>query len=115
MSLENTHPIDGVAPGHEVALLLKTGPFAVALRAAIRARGLGLERIRYRLRARGVSISLATLSHWQSGRCRPERRESLLALEHIERVLEIPPDSLVQLLDPPRRRTGCMPALPRKV
>lgn len=45
--------------------------FARVLRAAIQARGLGLERIRDRLRVQGISVSLATLSYWQSGRSRP--------------------------------------------
>ncbi|WP_199431287.1 transcriptional regulator [Qaidamihabitans albus] len=89
----------GGAPGLES--LLATGPFAEALRAAIRRRGLGLERIQYRLRACGVPVSLATLSHWQSGRCRPERPESLAALRCLEEVLGVPRGSLVRLL--PRR------------
>jgi len=104
MTLEKTRTVERAAAGREVGPLLVTGPFEAALRAAIRARGLGLERIRYRLRGRGVSISLATLSHWQSGRCRPERPESLLALCHIEEVLEVPPGSLTNLLGPPRSR-----------
>ncbi|MBB4688093.1 transcriptional regulator [Amycolatopsis jiangsuensis] len=84
--------------------LLETGPFAEALRAAIRARGLGLERIRYRLRDRGTSLSLATLSHWQSGRCRPERRDSLLALRNLEDILGVPDGALRRLVGPPRSR-----------
>jgi len=105
MTLEKTRTVEQAVAGREVGLLLASGPFEAALRAAIRARGLGLERIRYRLRGRGVSISLATLSHWQSGRCRPERPESLLALDHIEEVLEVPAGSLTNLLGPPRSRT----------
>jgi transcriptional regulator with XRE-family HTH domain len=104
MTAQKTHTVERAAAGREVELLLATGPFAAALRAAIRARGLGLDRIRYRLRSRGVSISLATLSHWQSGRCRPERSESLVALAHIEEVLRVPPGSLTHLLGPPRSR-----------
>ncbi|HWD04127.1 MAG TPA: transcriptional regulator [Amycolatopsis sp.] len=88
----------------DLGRLLETGPFADALRAAIRARGLGLDRIRYRLRARGTSLSLATLSHWQSGRCRPERPESLMALRNLEDILHVPPHSLRRLLGPPRSR-----------
>ncbi|WP_113694645.1 transcriptional regulator [Amycolatopsis albispora] len=97
----------------EVRSLLETGPFAAALRAAIRARGLGLERIRYRLRDRGVPVSLATLSYWQSGRCRPERPESLAALTELEDVLDVPPGSLTRLLPPPRRRPSASLAAPR--
>ncbi|SFI43105.1 hypothetical protein SAMN04489731_110252 [Amycolatopsis regifaucium] len=103
MTGQRTHTIDrGVAEGRELRRLLENGPFADALRAAIRARGLGLDRIRYRLRGRGCSVSLATLSHWQSGRCRPERPESLLVLKNLEEVLGVPSDSLSRLLGPPR-------------
>ncbi|SEF36794.1 hypothetical protein SAMN05421837_111215 [Amycolatopsis pretoriensis] len=89
----------------ELGHLLAAGPFDVALRAAIRARGLGLDRIRYRLRGRGTTVSLATLSHWQSGRCRPERPESLEALRNLEDILNVPDGSLSKLLGPPRGRT----------
>jgi len=78
--------------------------FAEALRSAITTRGLGLERIRDRLLRQGVSVSPATLSYWQSGRSRPERRESLQALALIEDVLEVPTGSLSGLLGPPRPR-----------
>ncbi|GAA4536868.1 transcriptional regulator [Amycolatopsis samaneae] len=94
----------GERAASEVERLLETGPFAEALRAAIRARGLGLERIRYRLRGKGTSLSLATLSHWQSGRCRPERSESLRALRNLEEILGVPAGSLIRLLGPPRGR-----------
>jgi hypothetical protein len=98
--------------GRELEQLLAVGPFAVALRAAIRARGLGLDRIRYRLRGRGTTVSLATLSHWQSGRCRPERPESLLALRNLEDILNVPDGCLSRLLGPPRQRTRFHPQSP---
>lgn len=79
-------------------------PFADALRAAIAARGLGLERIRQRLLARGTEISVAALSYWQSGRSRPERRDSLRAVRHLEEVLELAPGSLTELLGERRPR-----------
>ena len=105
MTGQRTHTIDrGEAAARELERLLETGPFAEALRLAIRARGLGLDRIRYRLRAKGSSISLATLSHWQSGRCRPERTESLLVLKNLEEVLGVPAGSLARLLGRPRGR-----------
>ncbi|WP_236653373.1 helix-turn-helix domain-containing protein [Streptacidiphilus melanogenes] len=87
------------------------GPFDfdVALREAIAERGLTLERIADRLRARGITLSVATLSFWQNGRCRPERARSLVALAAVEEVLRQPPGALSALLGPPRprgRRTG---------
>jgi len=100
----------GDTAGRDLGQLLETGPFAEALRAAIRARGLGLERIRYRLRGKGATVSLATLSHWQSGRCRPERAESLRALKNLEEVLGVPEGALIRLLGPPRPRGPYHPA-----
>jgi hypothetical protein len=92
------------ADAAELDALLAAGPFCEALRAAIRARGLSLERIQAKLAALGTPVSLATLSHWQSGRSQPERDASLLALGHLERLLGLPPRVLAALLEPPRRR-----------
>ncbi|MET1075945.1 MAG: hypothetical protein ABWY11_25075 [Umezawaea sp.] len=78
--------------------------FAETLRAAIRAKGLSLDRIRHRLQMRGAPISITALSYWQSGRRRPERPDSLLALSHLEEVLDLPEGTLSQLLGPPRPR-----------
>lgn len=88
----------------ELARLLAGGPFPEALRAAIKGSGLSLDRIQHRLQLRGVTISVATLSYWQSGRRRPERPESLDALRHLEAVLRVPPNALTALLGPPRPR-----------
>ncbi|HWE88930.1 MAG TPA: hypothetical protein VG317_05645 [Pseudonocardiaceae bacterium] len=88
----------------ELAKLLAEGPFAEALRAAIKGSGLSLDRIQHRLQLRGVTISVATLSYWQSGRRRPERPESLDALRHLEAVLRVPAHALTALLGPPRPR-----------
>lgn len=88
----------------ELARLLAGGPFPDALRAAIKGSGLSLDRIQHRLQLRGVTISVATLSYWQSGRRRPERPESLDALRHLEAVLRVPPNALTALLGPPRPR-----------
>src|SRR5882757_3401659 len=74
--------------------------FAVVLRAAIRARG------------QGISVSLATLSYWQSGRSRPERRDSLAAVELLESVLELPEGRLSASLGPPRRRGRWLSTVP---
>jgi hypothetical protein len=71
---------------------------------AIRDSGLSLDRVHYRLTQRGVKISVATLSHWQSGRSRPERTTSLSALEELEYVLGVPKGALQALVGPPRPR-----------
>ncbi|WP_283132748.1 hypothetical protein [Rhizohabitans arisaemae] len=88
----------------ELASLLRTGPFEHALRSAIQSRGLSLERIHARLRERGVTVSLASLSNWQRGRSRPERETSLLAVRFLEDILGLPNDALVTLLGPRRPR-----------
>lgn len=88
----------------ELSDLLRTGPFEAALRTAIRASRLSLERIQHRLRARGTPVSITALSYWQSGRRRPERPDSLLALQQLEQVLGVPESSLSALLGPPRPR-----------
>ncbi|GLY53356.1 hypothetical protein [Lentzea sp. NBRC 102530] len=91
-------------PREELADLLVTGPFADALRVAIQVRGLSLERLQHRLKVRGAPISVTALSYWQSGRRRPERPESLMALAHLEDVLGLPESALSRLLGPPRPR-----------
>jgi hypothetical protein len=78
--------------------------FAEALRTAITNRGLGLERLREHLSQNGVSVSLATLSYWQTGRSRPERKKSLQAVVHLEHILQVPPGHLSGLLGAPRAR-----------
>jgi hypothetical protein len=78
--------------------------FPSALRDAIRASGLSLDRIKYRLKQRGVSITVTTLSYWQTGKRRPERPESLLAIAHLEQVFGLAAGSLVALLGPRRQR-----------
>lgn len=76
--------------------------FPAALRAAISASGLSLERIQYRLRLRDVRVSVPTISNWQSGRRHPERAESLRAVAGLEQVLHLPAGALLNLLEPPR-------------
>ena len=72
--------------------------FAGALRQAIQASGLTLERIRHRLCRRGLTVSVATLSYWQRGRSRPRSRVVVVALEEI---LQLRPGTLTELLDDP--------------
>ncbi|GII27072.1 hypothetical protein [Planotetraspora mira] len=98
----------------ELVEVLRSGPFEHALRVAIRARGLSLDRIHARLRERGVHISLSSLSYWQRGRSRPERAASLVALRELETILALPAYSLIGLLGPPRprgRRTDPSPGV----
>ncbi|GGK34234.1 hypothetical protein GCM10010124_28570 [Pilimelia terevasa] len=88
----------------DVADALRHGPFHYALRVAIKARGLPLERLRQRLVAAGAPVGMATLSSWQSGRRRPERPESMDAVVVLETILGLPQRALVDLLGAPRRR-----------
>lgn len=78
--------------------------FALALRAAVEASGLGLESIQRRLAQRGLSISVATLSYWQTGARTPGRRASLEVVAHLEDLFGLPPGALVSLVPPPRPR-----------
>ena len=84
-------------------------PFHEALRAAIAASGLSLDRIQDRLLRRGTPVAPATLSSWQSGRYQPERQRSLAALAVLEDVLRLPPGALTGLLGPPRPRGRWLP------
>lgn len=72
------------------------GTFAGVLTAAIQARGLSLERIRARLDAANVPVSIATLSYWQSGRSLPTRSRSYHTLVELERILNLEPGHLTQ-------------------
>ncbi len=78
--------------------------FASALRAAIGASGLSLDRIQARLRARGATVSVTALSYWQSGKRQPERAGSLSAVRVLEEILDVPDGALLGLLPPPRPR-----------
>ncbi|WP_125617609.1 MULTISPECIES: helix-turn-helix domain-containing protein [Actinomadura] len=70
--------------------------FAGALRQAIQASGLTLERVRHRLERSGLTVSVATLSYWQRGRSRPRSRA---VVESLEDVLGVAPGTLTALLD----------------
>ena len=88
----------------DVVTALRNGPFEAALDAAIRTSGLSLDRIQHRLAARGVDVSVTTLSYWRRGRSRPERPQSRRAVRMLEELLEVPTDALVALLGPQRPR-----------
>jgi transcriptional regulator with XRE-family HTH domain len=81
-----------------------TQQFDRVLREAIHARGLSLERLHAHLSQRGIRVSLASLSNWQRGKCRPERSHSLRALHALEEILALPDDTLISSLGPPRPR-----------
>ncbi|MCX5201945.1 hypothetical protein OG897_10840 [Streptomyces sp. NBC_00237] len=78
--------------------LLRTGPFHLALRAALALRGLPLQRVRHHLAGRGITVGVTSLSYWQQGARRPQRPESLRAVRELEDVLRLPAESLIRLL-----------------
>lgn len=88
--------------------VVHTGPFHASLRAAIKCRGLTLERLQSRLAERGIPIGLSSLSNWQHGHSRPERANSLRAVRALEEILGLPPSALLCLLhtDGIKRRDG---------
>lgn len=87
-----------VAAGSELARVLRTGPFHLALRAALAGRGLPLHRVQHHLASRGIKVGVTSLSYWQQGVRRPRRAESLRAVGALEEVLWLPAGSLVRLL-----------------
>ncbi|AKZ55078.1 hypothetical protein SAM23877_2029 [Streptomyces ambofaciens ATCC 23877] len=91
-----TQPLD-VATA-ELDSVLRGGPFHVALRAAIAARGLPLQRVQHHLSRRGVKVGVTSLSYWQQGARRPQRPESLRAVRALEEILQLPEESLIRLL-----------------
>ncbi|MFI5806995.1 hypothetical protein [Streptomyces sp. NPDC051561] len=82
----------------DLELLLRTGPFHLALRAALSLRGLPLQRVQHHLAGRGVKVGVTSLSYWQQGARRPQRPESLRAVRELEAVLKLPAESLIRLL-----------------
>ncbi|MEU6808515.1 hypothetical protein ABZ920_05805 [Streptomyces sp. NPDC046831] len=82
----------------ELDTALRGGPFHVALRAAIAARGLPLQRVQHHLSRYGVRVGVTSLSYWQQGARRPQRPESLRAVRALEEILHLPDESLIRLL-----------------
>ncbi|GGQ40641.1 hypothetical protein ACFFKE_04605 [Streptomyces mutabilis] len=82
----------------ELDSALRGGPFHVALRAAIAARGLPLQRVQHHLSRYGVKVGVTSLSYWQQGARRPQRPESLRAVRALEEILKLPEESLIRLL-----------------
>jgi len=95
---------DPAAPELETAL--QGGPFHIALRAAIAARGLPLQRVQHHLTRYGVRVGVTSLSYWQQGARRPQRPESLRAVRALEEILQLPEESLIRLLAKPEERIG---------
>jgi hypothetical protein len=95
-------------PENRPTVPVSGGRFSHVLRTAIRASGLSLNRIQHRLRERGLAVSSATLSYWQSGQRRPTRHDSVQVVRTLEDVLRVPAGTLTGLLEPPgaRRRGG---------
>ncbi|MCM1972785.1 hypothetical protein [Streptomyces sp. G1] len=85
-------------PDQELNAILNGGPFHVALRAAIAARGLPLQRVQHHLSRHGVKVGVTSLSYWQQGARRPQRPESLRAVRALEEILQLPEESLIRLL-----------------
>ncbi|MFJ9597600.1 hypothetical protein ACIRS3_33240 [Streptomyces virginiae] len=90
----------------ELNRLLHGGPFHLALRAALAARGLPLQRVQHRLAAQGIKVGVTSLSYWQQGARRPRHPESLRAVTALERILELPDGALVRLLAAPAPGAG---------
>lgn len=90
---------DANVPAHTAA------PFAEALSAAIRDRGMTLAHIQERLAAHGNPVSRATLSYWRTGARHPEGAQSLAVVSDLEQVLGLAPGALEKLLGP-SLRTG---------
>ncbi|MFI8484832.1 hypothetical protein [Streptomyces rubrogriseus] len=81
---------------------LRTGPFHLALRTAVRRRGLALHRIRHHLAEQGLQVSVTSLSYWQRGERVPARPESVQVIRALEHILDIAPGALLRLLEPTR-------------
>ncbi|MEU0083767.1 hypothetical protein [Streptomyces sp. NPDC006274] len=91
----------------DLAQALNTGPFHLALRAALAVRGLPLQRVQHHLAHRGIKVGVTSLSYWQQGARRPQRPESLRAVRALEDVLCLPGNSLVRLLGTGDDREDC--------
>ncbi|WP_447036707.1 hypothetical protein [Streptomyces sp. DSM 118878] len=89
----------------DLTAALRTGPFHAALRAAITARGLPLQRVRHHLAQQGINVGVTSLSYWQQGVRHPRRAESLRAVRALEEILQLPGESLVRLLARPAEHT----------
>ncbi|MET9184629.1 hypothetical protein ABZX63_05135 [Streptomyces tendae] len=99
--------VHGDPPDDPLTEALRTGPFHLALRTAVRRRGLALHRIRHHLAEQGLQVSVTSLSYWQRGERVPARTGSVQVVRALEHILDIAPGALVRLLEPaPGGTTG---------
>ncbi|MGO4957344.1 hypothetical protein ACTQ49_08750 [Luteococcus sp. Sow4_B9] len=75
--------------------------FSLLLAQAVAEHPATLEQISAELRSRGTPLSAATLSYWTTGRSRPARRKSRLAVQHLEEILGLEPGHLTSTLPGP--------------
>ncbi|MFE5261145.1 hypothetical protein [Streptomyces coelicoflavus] len=92
--------VHGDSPDEALAEALRSGPFHLALRTAVRRRGLALHRIRHHLGEQGLQVSVTSLSYWQRGERVPARTESVQVVRALEHILDVTPGALVRLLEP---------------
>lgn len=85
--------------------------FATALRETITTSGLSLHQLVHRLGERGVAVTAATLSTWQTGRTHPARRSSVRVVTELEHVLGLPTGELLRHTELARRTDPAPPHL----
>ncbi|MBP3223133.1 MAG: hypothetical protein J6M18_04320 [Actinomycetaceae bacterium] len=76
--------------------------FAQAFRDAVGESGMTLVEVIDALADRGVKLTQATLSYWQSGRSLPRRQSSIKAVSELEMVLGVLPGTLLAPLEKDR-------------
>jgi transcriptional regulator with XRE-family HTH domain len=76
-------------------------PFHHQLRAAVTERGLTLESLQRRLGEVGHPVARSTLSYWQNGHRRPRTAESMLVVDALEDILQVPAGWLRDALEEP--------------
>lgn len=82
------------------------GPFTQAFRGALAQSGKTLVEVVDALAERGVKLTQATLSYWQSGRSVPRRQSSIAVLNDVEEVLGVEKDMLSNALQQEREENA---------
>lgn len=83
--------------------------FSTAFSDALATHSMSLSALHRALSARGIRVSLTTLSYWRSGQREPEHEPSLRAVAAIEEILALPPGEMESLIE--RRRGRLAPGL----